>query len=89
MLPSHPRSARLTSPCCRCRPLRTGALPCPARCSKTATEIRPDGRMATCRLTTKAAAGATKAALVGISLVAVRNLMLRTIRATPSLGLQP
>lgn len=36
--------------------------------------------MATCRLTAKAAAGATKAALPGLSLVAMRNLMLRTIR---------
>lgn len=36
--------------------------------------------MATCRLTAKAAAGATEAALPGIFLVAVRNLMLCTIR---------
>lgn len=46
-------------------------------------EIRPGGRITICRLKAKATAGATKAAFSGRSLVAVRNLMLRTIRQAP------
>lgn len=46
-------------------------------------EIRPSGRITICRLKAKATAGATKAAFSGRSLVAVRNLMLCTIRQAP------
>lgn len=55
----------------------------PHRCSITAMEIRPGGWIAICRLKAKATPGATKAAFSGRSLVAVRNLMLRTIRQAP------
>jgi len=59
------------------------------RCSMTAMEIRPRGRIAICRLKAKATAGATKAAFTGLSLVAVRNLMLRTIRQALPLRATP
>jgi hypothetical protein len=47
--------------------------------------IRPDGRIAICRSKAKAAAGVTKAAFSGGSLVTMHNLMLRTIRQAPPL----